>query len=119
VPYVFAFIEASLFTALGVVVTLTTLLVASFRHFLGFAWRLWLWGSIGFVIGNLLLLAILSPFLVGVGIAGGAPRHTGVWDYVLLGLVLFGPLLVSTLGIGLGCWFGWSLARRRSVHAGV
>ena len=118
-PYVFAYFEALLFTILGVIVVLTTVLAASFRHFLGFAWRIWLWGSIGCFIGNLVLLAILSPFMVGIGISGGAPPHTDFLGYVLVGLVLFGPLLVTALGIALGCWYGWRLARRRNAQPGV
>ena len=117
--YVFAFGEAVVFALLGVVVTLTTLLMAFFRHFAGFAWRLWLWGSIGCVVGNLALLAILSTFLVGIGIAGGPPPHPDLFGYVLSALIFVGPLLVSTLGIALGCWFGWRLARRRNARPSV
>lgn len=113
--YVFAFGGAAILAMLGVLVALTTLVTAFLRHFSGSAWRLWLWGSIGCSVGNVLLLAILSQFLIGIGIAGGPPPHTGLGGYVLSGLILFGPLLVSAAGIGVGCWFGARLSRRRSA----
>jgi hypothetical protein len=119
VTYVFAFAGAAVLALLGFVVALIALVIASLRHFLGFAWRLWLWGSIGCTVANLLLLAALSRFLVGIGIAGGPPPHTDLITYVLSALVLLGPLLVSTVGIAIGCWFGARLSRRRNAQPSV
>ena len=117
--YVFAFAGAAILAMLGFLAALTALVIASLRGFLGSAWRLWLWGGIGCTVGNLLLLAILSQFLIGIGIAGGPPPHTDLSGHVLSGVVLLGPLLVSALGIWVGCWFGARLSRRRSAQPSV
>ena len=117
--YVFAFAGAAIFAMLGMLVALTALVIAFLRRFLGSAWRLWLWASIGCTVGNLLLLAILSQVLIGIGIAGGPPPHTDLSGYVLSVLVLLGPLLVSALGMWAGWWFGARLSRRRSAQPSV
>jgi hypothetical protein len=107
--YFLALAEAAIFTLAGAVTTLTTAIF--FRHFLAFAWRMWLWGSIGFIVGGLLFLAVLTPFFMGgVGIAG-AP-HTSARDIAITDVVLFGPLGITTLAILFGCWYGWRRARR-------
>lgn len=110
-PYVFALIEASAFTLAAAALTLTSALF--FRYFLGFAWRMWLWGSIGLVAGNFVLVASLFPFLAGIGIAG-APR-TDARAVALTDLILYGPLLITTLGIALGCLYGWRRARQLGI----
>src|SRR5207245_405441 len=103
----------------GAVAALATAFFSPLRGLLDFAWRMWLWGSVGFIIGNVVLLAILFPFLSNVGIVGGAPRHPDVLGSVLLGLTLLGPLLFSSVGVILGCLYGWRLARRRMSQPGV
>jgi hypothetical protein len=112
-PYVIALLEAVIFTASGAAATLATAFLSPYRHLLAFAWRTWLWGSIGLIICNLALLALLFYFASGVGIAGGALRRYEVRDVLLSGLLLFGPLIFSSVGVILGCTFGWRLARRR------
>jgi hypothetical protein len=119
VPYVFALLEAVVFTVAGAAATLATAFYSPLRELRAFAWRMWLWGSVGFVIGNAVLLVILFPFLSGIGIAGGAPPHTDVLGFALLGLALFGPVLFSSAGVILGCLYGWRLARRRTQQPGV
>ncbi|HWZ63360.1 MAG TPA: hypothetical protein VNX02_10090 [Steroidobacteraceae bacterium] len=106
-PYVFALVEITAFTLAAAVITLTSAIF--FSYFLAFAWRMWLWGSIGFVAGSFVLVASLFPFIAGVGIAG-APR-TDARTLALTGLILYGPLLITTLGIALGCLYGWRRAR--------
>ena len=118
-PYVFALLEAVVFTMAGAAATLTAAFFSPFKHLLAFAWRMWLWGSIGFIIANVILLAILFPFISGIGIAGGAPRHPDLLGFVELGLVLFGPLLFSSAGVILGSWYGWRLARRHTAQPSV
>ena len=117
--HVFAFAEAAILAMLAFLAALTALVIASLRHFSGSAWRLWLWGSIGCTVTNLLLLAVLSQFLIGIGIASGPPPHTDLGGYVLSALLLFGPLLASAAGIGVGCWFGARLSRRRGAQPSV
>ena len=118
-PYAFALLEAVIFTVAGAVATLATALFSPLRDLLAFAWRMWLWGSVGFIVGNVVILAILFLFLSNVGIAGGAPRYPVVRGFVLPGLTLLAPLLFSSVGVILGCLYGWRLARRRMAQPGV
>ena len=117
--YAFALLEAVIFSVAGAVATLATAFFSPLRDLLAFAWRMWLWGSLGFIIGNVVLRAILFPFLTNVGIAGGAPRYPVVRGFVLPGLTLLAPLLFSSVGVILGCLYGWRLARRRMAQPGV
>jgi hypothetical protein len=119
VPYVFALVEAVLFTIAGAAATLATAFSSSLRRFLALTWLMWLWGSIGFVATNLLLLAILFPILSSIGIASAPLHRVDVWDLVLTGLVLFGPVLFSSAGIILGCWYGWRVGWRHVAKSGV
>ena len=111
--YAFAFIEAIFLMTLGFVAALTTLVVALLRRFSGSAWRQFLGGSIGCFVGNLVIVVILSQRF-GIGIAGGPPPPNTL-NYG----VLYGPFLVSAVGIALGSWFGGRLARRRNVRPSV
>jgi len=113
-PYLLTLTEVALFTFLGAAATLGGALGASLRYRFAFAWRMWLWGTLGLIAANLVLFAALSPFLVGIGIAGGSAAHISPGDVLLTQLLLFGPLLVTSLGILLGCWYGWRRAQRRA-----
>jgi hypothetical protein len=123
-PYVIALFEAVIFTVAGAAATLSTAFLSPYRHLLRFAWRIWLWGSIGLFIANLALLAALVPLAnFAVEPAHGnlavAPRHSKLFDYVFMGLVLVGPMLFSSAGVILGCWYGWRIARRRTAQPSV
>src|SRR5207244_12801756 len=97
----------------------STVCLSSLMILLLFVCLMWFCGSVVLIIGNVVLLAILFPFLSNVGIAGGAPRHPDVLGFILLGLTLLGPLLFSSVGVILGCLYGWLLARRRMAQPGV
>jgi hypothetical protein len=116
--YILTLSEVALFTLIGAAITLASALRASLRFFFAFAWRLWLWGTIGLIVGNLALFGALSPFLVGIGIAGGSAVPISARDFLLTQLILFGPLLVTSLGILIGCLYGWRRAQGRA-HSGV
>jgi hypothetical protein len=115
-PYFVALAGFLAFTLAGAFTTLAAWWFAPLRALLAFAWRIWLWGSIGFVAANIALFAILFPFLSGLGISGGSPSHTD-WVALSLGvLVVLGPPLASAsgviLGAALGCYLAW---RRRMI----
>jgi hypothetical protein len=109
--WVIAFLEAAIFTLAGIAITLTS--AVFFRHFLAFAWRMWLWGSVALIAGNFVLGVTLFPLVV-LGIAGGPPRPHSVSYVIVTAMIVFGPLVITTLGILLGCVFGWREARDRA-----
>ncbi len=118
-PYMLDLLEAVAFTLAGAVATLITALVTPFRGFLAFAWRMWFWGTVGLLAGTLLPLVVFFPCLLGVGITGAPSGHTDVSTLILTDVILFGPLVLSTLGILLGCLYGWQGAQRRIARLGV
>jgi hypothetical protein len=109
-PYAFALAGFTLFSALGAVGTASSFLFASLRSLQPYAWRAWLWGSIGFLVMNALLLAMIAYPLMHVGIAGSPDGRTDVLGMILGAAVVFGPLVASALGIVIGvvagCYFG-------------
>jgi len=118
-PYTLDLFEAVAFTLGGAVATLITAVVTPFRGFLAFAWRMWFWGTVGVLAGTLLPLVVFSPFLLTVGITGAPSGHTDVSTLILVDVILFGPFVLSTLGILLGCLCGWQRAQRRMALLGV
>jgi hypothetical protein len=109
-PYAFALAGFALFFALGAIGTASSFLFASLRGLRPYAWRAWLWGCIGFLVTNALLLAMIAYPLMHVGIAGNPGGRTDVLGMILGAAVVFGPLVASTLGIIIGvlaaCFFG-------------
>ena len=107
-PYAYA--GFAFFFALGAIGTASSFLVASLRSFRPYAWRAWLWGSVGFLVANAILLAIIVYALVHVGIAGNSDRRTEVLGMILGAAVVRGPSAASALGVlgGIltGCYFG-------------
>jgi hypothetical protein len=109
-PYAVAFAGFALFLALGAIATASSFLFASLRGLRPFAWRAWLWGSIGFLVTNALLLAILAYPLTHIGVAHSPDGSTDVPGMILGAAVVFGPLVASAsgilIGVLLGCFFG-------------
>jgi hypothetical protein len=98
----------------GSVGTLATLAISSLRPIFPVVWRMWLWGTIGVIVANAALVAVLVPSLSGIGIAHGPPpfqdRRTGF----IRDLLVVGPLVVSVVGLLLGTQFGFRRASRPS-----
>jgi hypothetical protein len=109
-PYAFALAGFALLFALGAIGTASSFLFASLRGLQPYAWRAWLWGSIGFLVANALLLAIIAYPLMHVGIVGNPGGRTDVLGMILGAAVVFGPMAASALGITIGalvgCYFG-------------
>ena len=112
-PYAFALAGFALFFALGAIGTASSFLLASLRGLRPYAWRAWLWGSIGFLATNALLLAIIVYSLLHVGIAGNTDRRTEILGMILGGAVAFGPSVASASGIFLGVFVGCYFGRRK------
>jgi len=85
-----------------------------------FAWRAWLWGTLGFLVSNALLIAAIFA----IGQLEKTVTH-GSWPYksmeiVGFGLVVLGPFAASTIGgctgALLGCFLAWR-ASQASVRS--
>jgi hypothetical protein len=112
-PYAFALTGFALFFALGAIGTASSFLFASLRGIRPYVWRVWLWGSIGFLVTNALLLAIIVYSLMHVGIAANTDRRTEILGMILGVAVAFGPLVASLSGIFLGVFAGCYFGRRK------
>jgi len=114
-PYAFALAGFALFFALGAIGTASSFLFASLRGLRPYAWRAWLWGSIGFLVTNALLLAIIVYSLMHVGIAGNSDSRTEVLGVIIAATVVFGPSVASGLGIIIGVLAGCYFGKRKVV----
>ena len=110
-PYFFAIAGLALFTLVLAFATLGTWLYAPAHAAFPFAWRIWLWGSLGFLAANGLLLAALYPILTNIGISSA--DHTSVFAAAIGIAVPLGPLLASAVGIVGGGVFGLLVAWRK------
>jgi hypothetical protein len=109
-PYTFALAGFAFFFVLGAIGTASSFLFASLHDLRPYVWRAWLWGSIGFLVTNALLLAIIVYSLMHVGIAGNSDGRTEALGMIIGAAVAFGPLVASAsgilLGVLVGCYFG-------------
>ena len=112
-PYAFALTGFALFFALGVIGTASSFIFASLRGLRPYAWRAWLWGSIGFLVTNALLLSIIAYCLLHVGIASNSDGRTEVLGMILGAAVAYGPLAASAFGIILGVRVGCHFGKRK------
>jgi len=117
-PFAFALFGFALFFALGAIATASSFLFAALRGLRSYAWRAWLWGSIGFFVTNAVLLAIITYALMHVGIASNSDGRTEFLGMILGAAVVYGPSAASALGIVIGslagCYFG-----KRKVAVGA
>jgi hypothetical protein len=118
-PYAFALVGFALFFALGAIGTASSFLFASLRAFQPYAWRAWLWGSVGFLVTNALLLAVIAYPLMHVGIAGSPGGRTDVLGMILGAAVVFGPLVASVLGILIGVLAGCHFGKRKVAVSAI
>ena len=112
-PFTFALAGFALFFGLSAIATASSFLFASLRRLRPYAWRVWLWGSIGFLVTNAVLLGMLAYSLMHVGIAGNSDNRTEVLGVILSAAVVFGPSAASALGITIGTLVGCYFGRRK------
>jgi hypothetical protein len=118
-PFAFALVGFALFFALGAIATAASFLFASLRSLRPYAWRAWLWGSIGFLATNALLLAIIAYSLTHVGIADNADGRTEVLGMILGAAVVYGPSVASAAGIVIGTVAGCYFGKRKAVVGAI
>jgi hypothetical protein len=118
-PYDFALAGFALFFALGAIGTASSFLFASLRSLRPYAWRAWLWGSVGFLAANATLFAIIAYSLMHVGVAGNSDSRTEGLGMIIGAAVVYGPSVASALGIMVGvltgCYFGKRKAAVRAI----
>ena len=112
-PYTFAIAGFALFFALGAIATASSFLFASLRRLRPYAWRVWLWGSIGFLVTNAVLLGMLAYSLMHVGIAGNSDSRTEALGMIIGAAVVYGPSAASALGITIGVLIGRYFGKRK------
>jgi hypothetical protein len=112
-PYDFALAGFALFFALGAIGTASSFLLASLRSLRPYAWRAWLWGSIGFLAANAILFAVIAYSLMHVGVAGNSDSRTEVLGMIIGAAVVYGPSAASALGIIIGILTGCHFGKRK------
>jgi hypothetical protein len=117
VPYVVAIAGFAIFLILGALTTASSFVFSTLEWLRPFAWRFLLWGSIGFVVSNALLFALLYRTFTRISVSGVQTPNRNAADVVVDFAVNFGPLIVSALGVVVGSILGMYLARRRVCGA--
>ena len=92
-------------------VTLIVALVPRVRYQLPIAWRVWIWGTVGFICGYF-LSHITLRYLPSIarGVVGGSPsgREAGF----MMSFMLFIPPAVAIVGCVLGATLGYFSGRQ-------
>jgi hypothetical protein len=117
VPYVVAIAGFAILLVLGALTTASSFVFSTLGWLRPYAWRVWLWGSAGYVASNALLFALLYRALTHVSVSEVQTPNRNAADVVVDFAVNFGPLIVSALGVVVGSILGMYLARRRLCGA--
>jgi LytS/YehU family sensor histidine kinase len=112
VPYFLVFLGLVVFWAACAFAVLLPMFFVATRYLLPIFWRIWLWGTIGFVAANSLVFVLMLLLLPGLGIAGGPPPRSDFLGALIAGLAVFGPFIASCVGLSAGVRYGWLLGRR-------
>jgi hypothetical protein len=106
-----------LVTAVAALVTFVLWLVEPWRRLLGFAWRMWLWATIGLVTANALGFLVLLLFLELVKRVPPGSRVDLADVLHFAQVVVIEPFLASGVGLLVGLGWGWYAAARNSRGA--
>jgi len=105
----------TVFFAVGATGTALAFSSPSFRQWRGYAWRIWLWGSIGVLLSTVFIVATTLQSLRVVGLDGKIPASEVILRFFVGTIVLLGPLAVSGVGAivgsAIGIYFGWRKTR--------
>ena len=110
-PYFVILLGFALFSAAAALGTLLAWLWRPLQPLFPFAWRAWLWSTVGFVAANAALLGVLWLILLT-----GDHVTSMTWTQKVVGIAgamtaVLGPFVASALGLGagflLGCFLAW------------
>jgi hypothetical protein len=118
-PYDLALDGFALFFVLGAIATASSFILGSLRRLRPYAWRAWLWGTIGFLAMNAVLLGVIAYPLMHVGIASNSDRQTEFLGMLLGVAVVYGPTAASALGIVIGILAGCCLGKRKVTVSAI
>ena len=115
-PYFFLAPGFALYLILGGILILACRVIDSLRRFFSYVWRIWVWGGIGFIVANALLVAILYVPLTRIGVTGAARSSNDIAGIIIGVAALLGPFVASAFGLlvgaGVGAHLAWRTTRR-------
>jgi MFS family permease len=113
-PYFFLVAGFILFTVAAALGTALTWFYRPLRPVFPLTWRAWLWGTVGFVLANALLIGAVA-LLLGAEVSP-APQYANVVGGVGVAALVIGPFVASgagvVMGVLFGCYLGWRVATR-------
>jgi len=114
VPYFIVAAGFILAVALLGTITLLCAIVPGLRSGLAYAWRVWLWSSLGCVVANVPVFALyfVPGALERTGTTPAPGFGRSVLSIVLAGGLLLGPIIASGVGFVGGAAVGLFLAAR-------
>jgi len=119
VPYAFVLAGSVVFTVASATVTLGCMVWVRARRWYSYAWRAWLWATLGFVLAIALLIASFMPTLSRVGISSAPTLQYHVLGALLAAVAVFGRFVASGVGILAGTLLGIWLAARKERASGA
>jgi hypothetical protein len=113
-PYFFIAAAFLMFTVLGIGAALVSRLWTPLRPIFPYAWRSWLWGSIGFVLANIALAGIGWIAIQQSGKVEAVAAYRQAAGFAAAVTLLLGPFVASAAGASAGIAFGCFLAFRQT-----
>jgi hypothetical protein len=111
-PYFIVIAGFIVFTVAAAAGTALAWFYRPLRPVFPFTWRAWLWGTVGFVVANALLVGAVA--LVLRPEVSPASQYADIVRGVALAAVVIGPFVASgaglMIGVLFGCYLGWRVA---------
>ena len=117
-PYFFIAPAFLLFTVMGVGAALASWLWKPLRPIFPYAWRSWLWGSMGFLLANIALAATGWIVIQQTNKIAPVSAYRQAAGFAVAVTLFLGPFVASVAGTAVGIAIGCSLAfrqRKRTV----